>query len=115
MESPFYFGEPDGTARTGVFRDSDPAQEVVLPLSAEQQNSKRNSFAAFQTQQEVLAMFGPQLLHERFRVAPAYDFTQPACAGPGWYESFIPGLTAVRFAHLAADAQRTLRPHGVPA
>ena len=106
LESPFYFRSPGGGIHTGSFLHEDPENTVSLPLSPGQQQGKRAAFAAFSTQQHVLQDFDAVLREERFRVAPAYDFTRPATSGPAFYESFIP-LTAVRFAELATEAINT--------
>lgn len=106
VESPFYYRNPDWTMHTGSFLQEKPDTILTLPLSAAQQQSKQAALDAFETQRDVLANFSATTREERFRVAPAYDFTQLAAPGPAFYESFVSGLTADRFIELAAEALR---------
>ncbi|GAA3750211.1 PIG-L deacetylase family protein [Terriglobus aquaticus] len=114
LESPFYFSNADGTMHTGSFLHEEPGTILTLPLSASQQQSKQAAFAAFQTQRDVLANFPVAVREERFRIAPVYDFTNPAAPGPAFYESFVPGLTAARFSALAAEALQPQAASGAP-
>lgn len=108
VESPFYFANPDGGIETGAFLREDDADILTLPLSPEQRDAKQAAFAAFTTQSSMLALFKPMLQRECFRVAPAYDFCVPATSGPAYYEFFIPHLSGVRFAQLAAGALESM-------
>lgn len=64
----------------------------IHTLSAPERALKQEMFACFRSQQAVLQHF--PIVHEKFRIAPAYDFTQPPHPGPLHYESLgwdIPG------------------------
>lgn len=104
VESPFYYGNPDGTMHTGSFLPPVHGEVLMLTLSEEQRDRKEASIAAFETQREVLANFRTTLQEESFREAPAYDFTRRIAPGAAFYESFVPGLSALRFTELAAEA-----------
>jgi hypothetical protein len=61
---------------------------------------------AHATQRATLARFEARA--ERFRMAPDYDFTRAPNGGRVLYERFPWGMTAGRFAELAARASREL-------
>ncbi len=110
VESPFYHGA-GGVYRVGQFLpDPDAGGECVLTLNAEEQCRKLAMLAAFRTQATVLRDFA--VTHEHFRVAPRYDFTQPAHDGPAYYERFIEGFGSSRFCSLAAEARTSLKVYG---
>ena len=78
------------------------AHAMSVSLDAAAQDRKRALIACHATQRETLARFP---LHvERFRPAPAYDFTQPPHAGPLHYDQYPWGMTGARFRELAAQA-----------
>jgi hypothetical protein len=52
----------------------------VLALTPRERDLKYEMLACFRTQQEILSRFGVEF--ERFRTAPAYDFTMPPHPGP---------------------------------
>jgi len=75
----------NGAMVTGAFLPQ-PATPVLSPrLSATQLAEKRRMLACFQSQQAIISTFNPDC--ERFRRAPAYDFTQPPHPGKLLYES----------------------------
>jgi LmbE family N-acetylglucosaminyl deacetylase len=57
---------------------------LVCGLSSEEQERKRAMFASYQSQAVVLRSFNRDC--ERFRPAPAYDFSKPPHDGRLWYE-----------------------------
>jgi LmbE family N-acetylglucosaminyl deacetylase len=78
------------------------AHAMTVSLDAAAQERKRALIACHATQRETLARF--PLFVERFRPAPAYDFTRPPHAGPLHYEQYPWGMTGARFRELAAQA-----------
>ena len=78
------------------------AHAMTVSLDAAAQDRKRALIACHATQRETLARF--PLDAERFRPAPAYDFTQPPHTGPLHYEQHPWGMTGARFRELAAQA-----------
>ena len=113
LESPFYFRAQDGGMQTGAFLDEEEESIATCTLSPEQQERKRAALACFTTQASVLQSFADALSQERFRVAPTYDFTRPACPGPAFYESFIPHMSAARFAQLASESLKAMQTESV--
>ncbi|HEU4628136.1 MAG TPA: PIG-L family deacetylase [Gemmatimonadaceae bacterium] len=97
---------------TGEFLDAPTAAAVrgaarTVALDAAARDRKRRMLACYATQARVLAPF--DVKEERFRIAPAYDFTRPPHDGRLWYEWFgWGGLTGARWRALAADALRAL-------
>lgn len=102
IEGTFYHAGPSGI-ETGSFLPH-PARtiEVVHSLSAAERENKRQRFACFKTQKQVLDNF--QLDSERYRVAPDYDFLQPPHGGRVFYDAFPWGVTSERFSQLAEEA-----------
>lgn len=80
-EMPLYHAE-NGRFVAGTFIDR--RDEIVIALDEEQRALKRRMFDCYATQRDVLAQF--PIDYERFRRAPAYDFTKPPHEGPLWYE-----------------------------
>lgn len=68
---------------TGRFL-SNSLNEEILVLTPAERDLKQRMYASFPTQQEILQLF--PIEHERFRPAPAYDFTQPPHPGELQYE-----------------------------
>jgi hypothetical protein len=68
--------------------------------------------AAHASQQRVLAPFATDV--ERFRPAPAYDFTRPPNGGRLYYERYAWGMTGERWRTLANDALKQLELDGTP-
>jgi N-acetylglucosamine malate deacetylase 2 len=90
---------------TGVFL---PGQEQgrVVDLSARAQAVKTRMLHCFKTQLHMIENFPVD--RERFRTAPAYDFSEPPHAGKLHYEYFNWGIKGERWRRLAAEAAREL-------
>jgi N-acetylglucosamine malate deacetylase 2 len=98
-------GAQSGRMETGRFPPgTDPGE--VLVLSDEVRERKRRMMECFPTQRDLLRRF--PLDAERFRPAPAYDFTKAPHAGRLYYENFDWGVTGERWLLLAEEALRTL-------
>jgi LmbE family N-acetylglucosaminyl deacetylase len=104
VEMTFYHLDA-GTSRVGCFL---PNGEVgtSVPLAAEEIMRKRRMLDCFVTQRITLAGFPVGV--ERFRVAPAYDFTEPPHAGGLYYEQFPWGLMGEEWRRLARSGRRVL-------
>lgn len=81
-----------------------PVHTVVLDPA--ERALKRRMLDAHASQARTLAAFRDDL--ERFRDAPAYDFTRAPHDGPLNYDRFAWGITGQRWRALAAEALRTL-------
>jgi LmbE family N-acetylglucosaminyl deacetylase len=79
-------------------------------LTPEQRARKRAMIAAYASQHETLAAF--ELDRERFRAAPAYDFTRPPHAGVLHYERMGWSMRSAEFCELAARAEELLADDG---
>ncbi len=90
---------------TAAFLDR-RGHEVVRLLTEERRARKERMLAAYESQRDVLRAFG--LDHERFRRAPAYDFTRPPGPEPLLYERWSFPITGRRWRELATDALRAL-------
>jgi len=84
FEMPLYHAEP-GTERMVVQEFLPGPQEMLLTLTDEERDLKQRMIQAFATQEETLRAFLPPR-DERFRPAPAYDFTRPPHEGRLQYE-----------------------------
>lgn len=78
---------------------------TTVTLDAAERARKAAMFAAYASQARVLTHF--PITVERFRRAPAYDFTRPPAATI-WYERLGWGITAADVCGAARDALRTL-------
>lgn len=87
---------------TGEFVPRSGEDVRAVPLSAAEQALKQRLFGAFTTQRAVLQYFGTEV--ERFRVAPAYDFTAPPHAGSLFYEFFDWGVNGLAWRQRATAA-----------
>ena len=99
IEMPLYRAGPDGWAVQGF---ADTAGEVVLELTPEEQGLKQAMLAAFQTQRNVLTRFSSAT--ERYRPAPAHDFSELPNGGELLYEIQYWGMTGARWLQLARPA-----------
>ncbi len=81
------------------------APDVTVALDVAERARKAAMCAAYASQARVLAQF--PIAVERFRRAPAYDFTRPP-ASEIWYERLGWGMTAVDLCAAAATAQAAL-------
>lgn len=92
----------DGCMETGVFLPGAGIEGTLVTLRPGDCARKQRMLACFRTQQAVLSHFGTA--EERFRPAPAYNFSAPPHAGPLFYEQFPWGMTGHRWRELAAEA-----------
>lgn len=106
VEMPFYFDGPSGLV-VQQFTPVDGLLEVAIRLTEAEQAVKRKMFAAHRTQRNVLALFATDI--ERFRDAPAYDFTKaPFGRNERWYTEEKFGMTGTRWLSLVARARTEL-------
>lgn len=103
-EMPFYFGDDAGWVRQCFLPHPDAGPTLAITLDEDARALKTRMAAAHATQGDVLAGFTGDV--ERFRAAPAHDFTRRPHEGPLLYERHGWGLTwAGWLAHVhAADA-----------
>jgi len=96
-----YHAGANGEMETGCFLPGqDPGEAVVL--SPEERQRKTRMIECFVSQQEILSKFA--VGEERFRLAPAYDFTSPPHPGKVWYENWDWGITGEHWRRLAEEA-----------
>jgi LmbE family N-acetylglucosaminyl deacetylase len=100
IEMTSYHAGGDGCV-TSEFLNID-ANEVVCELAPDDYARKRRMMDAHVSQRAVLAGFG--INRERFRPAPAYNFTKPPHPGPLWYERMAWPMTGARWRSLAKAA-----------
>jgi LmbE family N-acetylglucosaminyl deacetylase len=84
--------------------------EIAMHLSPVEAAFKRSLMDCYRSQRNTLALFPPDI--ERYRVAPAYDFTRAPHTGPLYYERFKWGMTGERFRRHARDALARFDPQG---
>ncbi len=101
IEMPFYRAGPDGWVRQRFIPESGPG-ELALRLSDDQRRLKARLIAAHRSQQATLASFTSAV--ERFRPAPACDFTVLPNGGDLLYERHNWGLTGARWQALVRAA-----------
>jgi LmbE family N-acetylglucosaminyl deacetylase len=99
----------DGRCVTGEFLSSDPTVEVCFELSNGDRDRKRRMMDAHASQRLVLENF--PIDHERLRLAPEYNFSEPPHSGKVWYECMGWPMTAVRWCELATSAMAGLQEH----
>jgi LmbE family N-acetylglucosaminyl deacetylase len=102
VEFASYHRAAHGGIAVGEFLPGSGEEEWTLRLSAAERERKERMLAAFATQRQTLAPFGAEV--ERFRVAPAYDFTLPPHPGPLHYEQFEWGCTGEEWRARAGEA-----------
>ncbi|WP_448188028.1 PIG-L deacetylase family protein [Azospirillum sp. sgz301742] len=102
----YHGGAADGVTRFQEFLPLDGVPVRTVRLDAEQRALKRRMLGAHASQARTLAPFRDDV--ERYRTAPAYDFTRPPHAGQLNYERFDWGMTGERWRALAADALAAL-------
>jgi LmbE family N-acetylglucosaminyl deacetylase len=73
-----------GRLAAGVFLVAADCAETTLALSPAERAIKQRMFSCHATQRQTLTLFPIDV--ERFRRAPAYDFTRPPQEGPLLYE-----------------------------
>lgn len=88
VEMPFYRAGPEGWVRQAFAAPpaGEAPTEIVRPLSPDELAAKRAMLATFESQRDVLEGFTDTA--ERFRPAPAVDFTVLPNGGHLLYESF---------------------------
>jgi hypothetical protein len=97
--------ESEARMETGCFLPGQ-RQGRVLELSGRAQAVKTSMLRRFRTQIHMLANFPVE--HERFRPAPAYDFSEPPHPGKLYYEYFNWGIKGRRWRELAEEAAHEL-------
>lgn len=80
--------------------------EVCVELSEEERDFKEEMFSCYRTQKGALKNF--PIGFERFRMAPAYDFSNPPHEGRLFYQHFDWGLPGRKWPSLAMKAMREL-------
>jgi LmbE family N-acetylglucosaminyl deacetylase len=111
VEMPYYAEGDDGMA-VQKFVATSGGSEIELRLDERERAVKRRMIAAHATQQSVLVPFATDV--ERFRPAPAYDFTRLPNGGRLYYERYEWGMTGERWRTLAHDALNQLELDGTP-
>ena len=105
VEAAFYHAGANGI-ETGCFLRSGAGSccthEVIRRLSPEENARRRALLDCFPTQRETLQYFRGDI--ERYRIAPAYDFSRPPHSGTLFYERHPWGMTGVKFCELARRA-----------
>lgn len=101
VEMPFYHADAAGWVRQRFVADGGPP-ELALRLGEADRALKRRMLDAHATQRETLSHFPPEW--ERFRAAPAYDFTALPNGGNLLYERYAWGMTGARWKDLCARA-----------
>lgn len=96
-----------GVFRAGEFLSDRLSSVLTFELDSVQQKQKARMLACFLTQQETVAQF--DTTKERFRAAPAYNFSEPPHEGKLYYEQFNWGMSGENFRKLARDAARDLQ------
>jgi len=106
LEFPLYHAGEAGDMVIGEFAGGGGASEEVIALSAEEREMKRAMLASFPSQQDFLSHF--PIANERFRPAPAYDFTEPPHPGALLYERWGWGISGENWRKAAKEATRRL-------
>jgi LmbE family N-acetylglucosaminyl deacetylase len=105
LEFTSYHAGKAGEMITGEFLPCEDRRETAIVLTGEARRRKREMIQCFVTQRDVLRHF--PVVYERFRYAPAYDFTEPPHRGELFYERFNWGITGERWRDLARKALRS--------
>lgn len=106
IEMPFYHADASGWVRQR-FVPNPRLPETRIRLAEAEMALKRRMLDAHTSQRGTLAGFGTE--EERFRPAPAYDFTALPNGGDLLYERYGWGMTGARWRQLARDALDELR------
>jgi len=96
----------EGRMRAGEFLPREGIPIANLALEPAERVLKCRMLACFATQQRTLAPFATDV--ERFRKAPAYDFTAPPHEGPLNYENFNWGMTGREWRRIARESLRAM-------
>ncbi|MBP7147073.1 MAG: PIG-L family deacetylase [Acidobacteria bacterium] len=105
-EFPLYNQPGEGPVRHDFLPGGDPGR--TLRLDAAQRATKLQALACHATQERVWR--GMPVDEERFRLAPAHDFTRAPHAGRLHYERFAWGVSAALWCELARKALAELEP-----
>lgn len=100
VEFPSYHLRDQGWV-AGEFWPVDDSPEYTALLDERERHDKAHALACFRTQREVLSAF--PLDRERYRAAPAYDFSQPAPPRDAFYDTLGWPINAARWRRCAAD------------
>lgn len=100
------YHDRDGRMETGVFLQNGTSREVAMKLGPEARERKERMLACYRTQKKVLRNFNTR--EERFRPAPAYNFTSPPHQGRLFYEQFATTVTPQQWLELAQRATHDL-------
>lgn len=104
-EVPLYHRSLDGVGVRQEFLAPN-GSEVMIEPSAEELESKRQAWLAYESQRGMVEHFDPRI--ERFRPQPAYDFTLPPHSGVLNYEAWQWRMTG---AEVATEFARFLQGH----
>ncbi|WP_448203263.1 PIG-L deacetylase family protein [Azospirillum sp. sgz302134] len=109
VEMAGYHGGPGGGEGHTTYQDFLPYPGIpvcTVALDEAGRSLKRRMLDAHASQARTLAPFCDDV--ERFRRAPAYDFTRPPHDGMLHYDRYSWGMTGERWRALATEALRTL-------
>ncbi len=95
-----------GHIRVGEFLPNGSCPVWTRVLDEPERRMKRRMIDCYRTQHRVLQQFPVGC--ERYRAAPAYDFTAPPHPGVLFYEQFDWGMTGERWRTLARAAEAAL-------
>jgi LmbE family N-acetylglucosaminyl deacetylase len=101
VEMPYYKYGDNGMDRQ-QFTPGPNAKEFIIHLTPDQQTLKSQMVSAHRTQRTTLEPF--DLSTERFRIAPAYDFSELPSGGRLLYDRYDWGLTGREWLALARSA-----------
>lgn len=93
---------------TSAFLRKPKLRQHTVVLSSAERELKRRMIACHASQRAVLESFPTRI--ERFRFAPAYDFSQPPYPGQLYYERFDWGISGSRW---RANARAALHSFGL--
>ncbi len=106
VEFPLYHAGPGGGFVTGSFVEAPTpslsGREISIALPAHDAARKAAMIGCFRTQAAILSQFAGK--HERFRAAPAYDFTAPPHPGRLNYENWGWSMTGTAWRKRARAA-----------
>jgi len=101
LEFPLYHASEDGEMVIGRFAGGDDGEQVIS-LSTEEYQAKRAMLDCFPSQMEFLSRF--PIGCERFRPAPARDFSKPPHSAPLLYERWGWGISGASWRQHAKEA-----------
>jgi LmbE family N-acetylglucosaminyl deacetylase len=101
-----------GCFRAGEFLPEFATDEIRRDLLPFERLQKEALFRYYSSQSGTLALFGAT--HERFRIAPEYDFCRAPHTGQLYYERFPWNMTADLWSELARRARGSMGRTGAP-